>query len=343
MFTHTMNNKNNNNENNNNNNNNNNVRNMTKVNARLFSFYFTEFVMCGITPDPKTFFPKIQGNLTKIVWSHATNSKANLTKALTSDDIMMIEADVVLGHLTNSTNTNTTNAIPIMAHPPETESDLSLEEFLTSILRNGTKGFKLDFKSIEAFNNSIPILADKRSELNVPLFLNADILPGPVNAETVPVDPTTFLSIAKSFPESILSVGWTTRYGSEFQITDGQYTDEHVQKMVETLSKNMVNQSVTYPVRAGLAANNISSIKTLIDRSSSFGNATLTIWSSQGDKVDTNKLSELIKTIGVDKVYIDVPEDILSKLDLSTSGSATFNTAMMTMITLISFLFARML
>lgn len=310
--------------------------------AKILSFLtLIQFVMCGIAPDPTTFFPDIKGNLTKIVWAHAVNSKANLTKALTADDIMMLEADVVLGHLTNSTNTNIT--VPIMAHPPETESDLSLEEFLTSVLHNGTKGIKLDFKSIEAFDGSKSILADKRKEFIVPLFLNADILPGPVDAKTTPVDPTSFLDSAiKTFPDSVLSVGWTTRYGSESHITEGQYTEEQIQKMVDTLTKNKVAQSVTYPVRAGLAANDINVMKTLIDRSSSFGNATLTIWSSQGDKVDTNKLTELIKTIGIDKVYVDVPEDVWSKLDLS-NGSATFNTAMMTMMTLISFLFARML
>lgn len=306
--------------------------------AKILSFLtLIQFVMSGIAPDPTTFFPEIKGNLTKIVWAHAVNSKANLTKALT-DDIMMLEADVVLGHLIDSNIT-----IPVMAHPPETESDLSLEEFLTIVLHNSTKGIKLDFKSIEAFNGSKSILADKRKEFNVPLFLNADILPGPVDAKTVPVDPTSFLDGAiKTFPDSVLSVGWTTRYGSESHITEGQYTEEQIEKMVDTLTKNKVAQSVTYPVRAGLAANDINVMKTLIDRSSSFGNATLTIWSSQGDKVDTNKLSQLIKTIGIDKVYVDVPEDVWSKLDLS-NGSATFNTAMMTVMTLISFLFARML
>lgn len=112
--------------------------------------------------------------------------------------------------------------------------------------------------------------------------------------------------------------------------------------MIDTLTENKVTQSITYPVRAGLAANDISAMKTLMDRSSSFGNVTMTIWSSHGDQVDTKKLSELIKTIGVGKVYVDVPEDVWKNLDL-TSGSSTSNVAMMTAMTLLSFLFARML
>ncbi|KAF7391997.1 hypothetical protein HZH68_011540 [Vespula germanica] len=297
-----------------------------------------EYVMCEIAPDPKTFFPAIEGNLTKIVWAHAVNSQANLTKALNADDIMMLEGDVMIGNLTNSNNTN----IPIMAHPPDLESDLSLDEFLSSVL-NSTKGVKLDFKSLEAFERSKPILAENRKKFTKPLFLNADILPGPVEAKTVPLDSKSFLTGAMEvFPESVLSIGWTTRYGSEFNITEGHYTTEQIQKMVDTLTENKVTQSITYPVRAGLAANDISAMKTLMDRSSSFGNVTMTIWSSHGDQVDTKKLSELIKTIGVGKVYVDVPEDVWKNLDL-TSGSSTSNVAMMTAMTLLSFLFARML
>lgn len=297
--------------------------------------------MCDIAPDPKVFFPVIKDNLTKIVWAHAVNSQADLIKALTSDDIMMLEGDVVMGNL-NHSNSNMTN-VPIMAHPPDTESDLSLEEFLSSVLHNGTKGVKLDFKSVEAFENSKPILAQRQKEFKVPLFLNADILPGPVNATTTVVDSKSFLTGAiATFPQSVLSVGWTTRYGSEFNITEGQYTKEQIQKMIDTLSENKVSQSITYPVRAGLAANDISAIKTLMENSSSFGNVSLTIWSSHGDHVDTKKLSELIKAIGVDKVYVDVPEEVWNKLDLN-SGSSSLRTAMVAAITLISFLFGRML
>ncbi|XP_046828102.1 protein FAM151B isoform X1 [Vespa crabro] len=309
--------------------------------SKILSFLaLIQYAMCGIAPDPKTFFPAIEGNLTKIVWAHAVNSQANLSKALNTDDIMMLEADVVIGNLNNSISNNTN--IPIMAHPPDTESDLSLEEFLSSAL-NSTKGVKLDFKTLDAFERSKPILAEKRKKFTNPLFLNADILPGPVDAKTIPLDSKSFLTGAMEvFPESILSIGWTTRYGSEFNITEGHYTTEQIQKMIETLTENKVSQSITYPVRAGLVANDISAMKTLLNRSSSFGNVTLTIWSSHGDQVDTKKLSELITTIGVDKVYVDVPEDVWNNLDL-TSGSSTFNVAMMTAMMLLSFLFVRML
>lgn len=85
----------------------------------------------------------------------------------------MIEADIVLGTLVNST-TNTTT-IPVMGHPPANTSDLSLQVFLTEVSNYNLdsnhsatkKGVKLDFKSIEAFNASIEIV---RSFDNVSLL-----------------------------------------------------------------------------------------------------------------------------------------------------------------------------
>lgn len=78
----------------------------------------------------------------------------------------MLEADVVMGKLNDTGNINNFTDIPIMAHPPATESDLSLEEFLNrNIQSNATKGIKLDFKSIDAFQNSLPIITKYRDNV----------------------------------------------------------------------------------------------------------------------------------------------------------------------------------
>lgn len=72
----------------------------------------------------------------------------------------MIEADIVLGTLDAGGDA----IIPVMAHPPNTMSDLSLETFLRTILAHnqrhsdGVKGVKLDFKSIESFEGSLNLL-----------------------------------------------------------------------------------------------------------------------------------------------------------------------------------------
>lgn len=81
---------------------------------------------------------------------------------------MMLEADVVLGKL-NETDNSSVPEIPIMAHPPANQSDLSLEEFLNTVIQNnGTqKGIKLDFKTIQVFEKSKPILIKLRANVRI--------------------------------------------------------------------------------------------------------------------------------------------------------------------------------
>lgn len=83
---------------------------------------------------------------------------------------MMIEADVLMGHLEGSAGGN---PLPIMGHPPATTSDLSLEEFLTTILKsNKRKGVKLDFKSKEVFAGAEDILEEILVKPEVDIFMN---------------------------------------------------------------------------------------------------------------------------------------------------------------------------
>lgn len=49
-------------------------------------------------------------------------------------------------------------------------------------------------------------------QFTFPVFINADILSGPVNATSTPVNAKNFLQGASEIiPECTLSVGWTTR------------------------------------------------------------------------------------------------------------------------------------
>lgn len=68
----------------------------------------------------------------------------------------MIEADVNLGRTNGMTNE--TKKIPIMTHDTNGSSDLSLQDFLNDVLKNKTKGVKLDFKTNEAFEESLSVI-----------------------------------------------------------------------------------------------------------------------------------------------------------------------------------------
>ena len=76
----------------------------------------------GIAKVPE-FWPEVADDLTAVVWSHATNTKDMLETAI-EDDTMMIEADVSVGE----------GGVPIMAHPPQNTSDLSLLDFVNTLI-----------------------------------------------------------------------------------------------------------------------------------------------------------------------------------------------------------------
>lgn len=74
----------------------------------------------------------------------------------------MIEADIVYGTLIDDDVLQ-----PIMAHPPNNQSDLTLEDFLTKIMnfnkenvKGKQKGVKLDFKSTDVYSKSLPMLIE---------------------------------------------------------------------------------------------------------------------------------------------------------------------------------------
>ena len=70
------------------------------------------------------FWPEVRDDLTLVKWSHATNSKELLEEAI-EGDTMMIEADISIGE----------GGVPIMAHPPQTTSDITLAEFLDLVVQ----------------------------------------------------------------------------------------------------------------------------------------------------------------------------------------------------------------
>jgi len=289
----------------------------------------------GIFPSVADFFPEIGSDFSRVKWGHAVNSRAALQQSLDGTD-MMIEADVSMGTLTTG---NDSTVLPIMAHPPHKTSDLSLEQFLTTILESGKrKGIKLDFKDIDIVEPAFAML--KRQEdkvmafiqmapkwqiniqlflclttlkITVPLWLNADIVAGPVKAATRPLDAARFLSLVKQFfPLAVISVGWTTRFGPDITtmppsiVTDGSYSSDQVKSLRDALVDAEIHQPVTFPIRAGIAASDESqtSLTWLLKQ---IPDSTLTIWSAEYDTVNVPGLMRLIQNVGKERIYIDVP------------------------------------
>lgn len=71
----------------------------------------------------------------------------------------MIEADVLLP------SDGSEHGQPIMAHPPETHSDNTLQEWLTEVMKSN-KGIKLDFKRYWSNMFNLRLLQNNFGERN---------------------------------------------------------------------------------------------------------------------------------------------------------------------------------
>ncbi|XP_010121058.1 PREDICTED: protein FAM151B [Chlamydotis macqueenii] len=206
----------------------------------------------------------------------------------------MIEADVLLRGGKGG------NGDPIMAHPPETDSDNTLQEWLKEIVSTN-KGIKLDFKSLEAVQPSLELLDHMKEHLRQPVWINADILPGP-NGSNAVVDANGFLDTVTSFfPNVTLSLGWTT----------GWHPDKHnkgydwmmVKEMAQICST--LSQPVTFPVRAALVRQSASELSWLVQQSDRYS---LTVWTGKEDVYSVEDLLYIRENFDKSRVYYDVSE-----------------------------------
>ena len=162
------------------------------------------------------------------------------------------------------------------------------------------------------------------SQLKAPLWINADIIEGPGGKTGAEVNAKQFFEAihkTKELTNKTLSIGWTTDLPDKDKVS---YNQTHVDNMVKAIddSKVPVGYPITFPVRAAIAAESKESLKKLVETVGKDGRqVTLTIWSGEQetDKVDHNKLQDVINTLTVQKVYVDVPVDLRDKLKLNSA------------------------
>ncbi|NWX82826.1 F151B protein, partial [Nothoprocta pentlandii] len=182
---------------------------------------------------------------------------------------------------------------PIMAHPPETDSDNTLQEWLEEIVKTN-KGIKLDFKSLEAVRPSLQLLGCQRQRLRRPVWLNADVLPGPNGSSTV-VDARGFLD-AKSYLQVFF------RIFNQMVFIVG-YDWMMVKEMAQICST--LSQPVTFPVRAALVPQSLSELCWLLQQSDRYS---LTVWTGKQDEYSVEDLLHIREHFDKSRVYYDILE-----------------------------------
>ncbi|XP_010150777.1 PREDICTED: protein FAM151B [Eurypyga helias] len=206
----------------------------------------------------------------------------------------MIEADVLLRGGKGG------NGDPIMAHPPETDSDNTLQEWLKEIV-NTNKGIKLDFKSLEAVQPSLELLEQVKQHLRRPVWINADVLLGP-NGNSAAVDAKGFLDTVTSFfPNVTLSLGWTTGWRPD------RHNKGYDWMMVEEMAQicSTLSQPVSFPVRAALVRQSIPELCWLMQQSDSYS---LTVWTGKEDVYSVEDLLYIRENFDKSRVYYDILE-----------------------------------
>ncbi|XP_072288707.1 protein FAM151B isoform X2 [Eucyclogobius newberryi] len=227
-----------------------------------------------------------------VTWAHAVNSRSKVSQAL-HDSTLMLEADVLMRAPEPKE--------PVMAHPPQTDSDITLGAWLQA-LKTTHKGIKLDFKSLDAVAPSMELLEQTLGRSSRPVWLNADVLPGPGGVAS-PLDPHLFLLAAGARPaDTVLSLGWTTgwTHGAE----NPGYSWEMVREM-EQICRSLKNP-VTFPVRGALIGQSEAQLLWLLQQSPRYS---LTVWTGQSDTLKTDDLLRLRKRLEPQRVYYDLPDE----------------------------------
>ncbi|CAG5917861.1 unnamed protein product [Menidia menidia] len=265
----------------------------------------------------------------EVSWTHAANSRARLMEALTGGcqpastppepepktlspspysprpnpgPCHMIEADVILRGCEPTE--------PVMAHPPDTDSDITLREWLEGV-REHKKGIKLDFKSLEAVAPSLPLLTELLAEQKLPVWINADVLCGP-GGRARPLEPAAFLS-AQGGPVTVKG-SWLT--GGP-RVCAG-YSWEEVHRM-EEVCESLPNP-VTFPVRAALLAESFSQLSWLLQQSPRY---TLTVWTGEKDDFALRDLLPYRQEFHLSRIYYDLPDPVRTQLGMASRHQST--------------------
>ncbi|NWR95095.1 F151B protein, partial [Furnarius figulus] len=196
---------------------------------------------------------------------------------------------------------------PIMAHPPDTDSDITLQEWL-ALMVSADKGIKLDFKSMEALGPSLELLGQVEPQLRRPVWINADVLAGPGGTHPV-MDAQFFLStVTSAFPDVTLSLGWTTGWSQHGAgCADGRVPAGYEWPVVRAMSElcRPLSQPVTFPVRAALVPRSLPELRWLLQQSDRYS---LTVWAGKEDIYSVDDLLSIRENFDKSRVYYDIFE-----------------------------------
>jgi hypothetical protein len=206
---------------------------------------------------------------------HRVNGQDVLERFVASG-CTVAEGDVLWGRLEGDPEERV-----IMAHPPETTSDLSFERWVESAVKHG-HALKVDFKTPRVVPPVLTLLADRVFNPDR-LILNADVAIGP-GGESPLLSVDDMREMRRAFPEAILSLGLTTASWG------GAYQADHVNMLLNAAAT--LGGPVTVGLRLELFLADVSVLKPLEE-----ADCHVTIWNDPRTSPATGETLERIRTL----------------------------------------------
>jgi len=244
------------------------------------------------------YWPEVSSDLTRVTWSHATNSMDLLEDAL-EDATMMIAADVSMGK----------GFLPVMDN-----SSFTLDKFLETVIaaieiKSVMKGVKLHIQSEDALQPTLEILSSFKDRIFFPVILETDIFNGPDGGPFTMSGDQFLHNTSQSLPGASLSLGFTTGPKGV------EYTFDQLMSSVLWLTQfePRVSSPVSLSLRASLLnQNNVQSLSRFLRmKGNQQGDpsliSTIIVWTESEDKVDKKALDLFVDLVGRDRVYLDLP------------------------------------
>lgn len=231
------------------------------------------------------------------VWAHSTCSLKDLRDATNDTRITAIEADILMGQDHNHLGPK----CPIMAHPPDTASDLSFDRFIHYVIESKRcQHVKLDFKDIESVDYVLHKLSMIESKLHPTqtVFLNADILPGPGKRNAIIKVPQNeflgkclkFVSKSKRRNQFAFSLGLMV----DCRSMTG-YTDQDIQILKDVIIKHSLienSKGVVLAVNARVLCKRLFAFDNILN---DIPQLQLLVWTATGEPPISNSQIEKIR------------------------------------------------
>ncbi|XP_033644618.1 uncharacterized protein LOC117304337 [Asterias rubens] len=249
----------------------------------------------------------------EISWYSEVNNRGILMEALKDFMTMMLETDVQIKW---DNDVKKTNGTAVIASKPNTEHDITLSDWLTIVAKFSNKGVKLNFGSTHSVMYGVPVLSNLRTLLHAPIWLHANILPGP-NSNDFTVNHETFvkmISTSSQLPKLSLSLGWSTAWSPD--PIQQRYSWQQVIAMAKVCATTKL--PVSFSVRAVFAGKSTRQLKWLLSLASRF---TVNIWADKYDIIPVAELVYVRQVMDPKKVFYDLPSSILDNIKQVSPGT----------------------